>query len=163
MIGISVVTNYYECFEPSTKTFAGLMTLYSFVSSMNKDFQAKINILSFEDCELEPETFDFAITSPPYYNTEIYCDEETNSCNRYSDFDKWVDGFYLPLIEKTMTALKVGKVFILNIGSRVYPLNQILMDNFSGKYRITKEKNYLAGIAGLGKKGEGETFYVIKK
>ena len=41
---------------------------------------------------------------------EIYSDEETNSCNRYKDFDSWCSGFYIPMVEK---ACEVSKVFIL--------------------------------------------------
>lgn len=163
MIGISTVTNFYECFDPSTETFTGLLKLSEFIQKMNPSFVSSIHQLCFEDAPVEENYYDFALTSPPYYDTEIYSDEETNSCNRYPNFENWASDFYLPLISKTMRALKKGKCFILNIGSRVYPLNQVLMDNFSDKYEITKEKNHLAGISGLGKKGEGETFYVLKK
>ncbi len=163
MIGVSAVSNYYECYEPSTKTYEGLCKLLEFIKSAGNNFEANINCLPFEEAVLPANSFDFALTSPPYYDTEKYSDEETNSFNRYKSFNAWVEGFYLPLITKTMDALKPTKTFVCNIGSRRYPLSKILMDNFAGKYQIKKLGNYLSGNAGLGKEGEGEMFYAITK
>lgn len=162
MIGISTVTNFYECYDPSTKTYEGLIKLFHFIKQMSPDFVSFVHKAEYEDCDIKENYYDFALTSPLYFDTEIYSDEETNSCNKYPDFDAWVQGFYLPFISKTMRALKPGKSFVLNIGSRVYPLNEVLLDNFSSEYKITKDKNYLSLAKGMGRKGEGETFYVIK-
>ena len=162
MIGASVVCDNYTCFDPSTKTYNGLIKLYKWLKGFNNNFNANINKLPFEDSKLEKESFDFALTSPPYYNTEKYSDEETNSLNRYKTFDDWSNEFYIPLIKKTMRALKHNCTFVLNIGSRKYPLNQILLDNFSSIYEISKLGGAL-NRNGLNKKGEGETFYAIKK
>jgi len=63
-----------------------------------------------------------------------------------------------------MNAIKPGASFVLNIGSRKYPLNKLLFTNFENKYKIKKMKISMGGKAGaLGKKGEGETFYSITK
>lgn len=162
MLGASVVSDFYYCFEPSTKTFSGLKNLFSWIRKMNPSFTANIFMKPFEDAVIPKDCFDIALTSPPYYDTEKYTDEETNSLNRYKTFDSWCDGFYLPMIQKTLDSLKVGRYFILNIGSRKYPLNKILLSNFS-HYEIQRESNFLSGNAGLNKSGEGESFYRIKK
>lgn len=179
MIGVSVVANNYIGYEPATRTFNGLKNMAGFIRKMNPDFYAAIRHQPFEDstCRirnmnlfsdappdtLPANTFDFALTSPPYYDTEIYSDEPTNSLNRYPTFEKWCDGFYLPMIQKTMDALKPGKTFVLNIGSRKYPLNKIMIGCFGGRYNISRLSSKLSGTAGLGKDGEGETFYAIRK
>jgi hypothetical protein len=163
MIGVSTVCNSYTCFDPSQKTYFGLLELFNFITHINRDFVAKINNVPFEDAIIQDSFYDFAITSPPYYDTEIYSDEETNSLNRYKNFSSWVDGFYVPMIAKTMDSIKPGKTFILNIGSRKYPLNEILIGNFKNNYKIEKLGNFLSGSQGLGKSGEGEMFYAITK
>lgn len=164
MLGISTVCNYYQAYDPSTQTYAGLLKLCEFIKTMNSDFKANVFCECFEDAIVEENSFDFAITSPPYYDTEEYCDEETNSLNRYSNFQKWADWFYIPMIEKTLRALKNEKTFVLNIGSRKYPLNQILKDTAGKRCEIVKLDNFLSGnSSGLGKTGEGETFYAITK
>jgi DNA modification methylase len=162
MIGISTICNNYTCFEPSTRTSDGLINLAVFIKKFRPEFNASVNVLPFEDSHLTEE-YDFALTSPPYYDTEIYTDEKSNSLNRYDTFDKWVGGFFIPMISKTMDALKDGCSFVLNIGSRQYPLSDILTDNFSRKYSIVNKGNLLSGNAGLGKSGDGETFYEITK
>lgn len=69
------------------------------------------------------------------------------------------------MIEKTMNALKKDCSFVLNIGSRTYPLNDVLKSNFSKRYFIEKEKDMLQGKrSGLkNNENEGETFYRIVK
>lgn len=165
MLGTSVVTDCYECFEPSTETYIGLLRLSNWICRFSKDFRSVIHHLPFEDSSLEPESYDFALTSPPYYDTEDYSDEETNSKNRYGTFEEWCDGFYIPMIRKTMDALKSGSVFVLNIGSRIYPLNEVLMSAFGDTYDIHRHKDMLGGNGGGLKNSskEGEAFYVIRK
>jgi hypothetical protein len=163
MLGVSVKCNSYTCFEPSTKTYDGLNKLYAFIQAFNPEFKANINCLPFEESKLKNNSYDFAITSPPYFDTENYSDEKTNSPNRYKTFDKWLDGFYLPLIDKTMKALKPNCYFLLNIGSRKYPLSESLKTNFDKIYQIKQIKGKLNNAKGHGKTGEGETFYAIKK
>ena len=164
MIGVSVVCDNYTAFEPSSLTFAGLKKLEAYLQSFSVDFSADLHMVPFENARLVKESFDFALTSPPYYNTELYSDEISNSLNRYKDFDEWCSGFYIPMIKKTMRYLKDGSVFILNIGSRKYPLNDVLFDVFSDRFQIRKQTKFtLGGKGGLGKKGEGETFYEIRK
>lgn len=163
MIGVSIITDSYDCFEPSTQTYNGLLELAKFIQSMNPTFKPNINCLPFEESELKSNYYDCAITSPPYYDTEKYSDEPTNSLNKFSSFEEWVDGFYLPLISKTMESLKDNCFFVLNIGSRKYPLNEILLSRFSDKYEITKSGGLSGNSGGLGKTGEGEVFYYICK
>jgi len=164
MIGFSTVVDRYVGFEPSTETYAGLKKLRTFLHRMNPDFKANIQCLPFEDSMLPSNRFDLALTSPPYYDTEEYTDEETNSLNRYGTFEEWCAGFYEPLIERTMDALKPGGVFVLNIGSRNYPLNDVMRDVCARNgWQVSKLGDYLSGKAGLGKHGEGETFYEIHK
>jgi hypothetical protein len=164
MIGVSVVTNDYTCFEPETRTASGLTKLAGFLhdKGFNPNFKAEVVCLPFEDVDLKADYYDFAFTSPPYYDTEEYSTEETNSLNRYKTFEAWCKGFYIPLIEKTMAALKPERTFVLNIGDRRYPLSKILLENFSDKYHIEKIKGKLSGFSGL-RRGEGEQFYVITK
>jgi len=165
MIGASIVSDNYTCFEPATQTYEGLIELNKFIHSMNSTFHPNIYCSCFEDSNLQDNYYDFALTSPPYYDTEEYTDEKTNSLNRYNSFESWSENFYIPLIEKTMKSIKPNGSFVINIGSRKYPLNSILMSNFENKYEITKLKDKLKGKeAGIrDNENDGEAFYRIKK
>jgi len=161
MLGISSICDYYTCFEPSTKTYQGLKRLARWIQDIRPTFQATVHHLPFEEATLPKSTFDFAITSPPYYDTELYSDESTNSCNRYSTWDAWVDGFYLPMICKTMDALKPGKVFLLNIGTKRYRMDYPLK-RLATTYRI-KQVSRNPGLMGENEDRNSEVFYTIQK
>ncbi|MBP5710597.1 MAG: hypothetical protein J6W84_06430 [Bacteroidales bacterium] len=159
MIGAASIPNtYYEACEPNTKTYEGLLNLGAWLKQLQPTFDFCIHKIPYEEFTSERK-FDIALTSPPYYNTEHYSDEETNSLNRYKTFDSWVDGFYTPLILKTVDRLDDGGVFILNVGDRKYPLSDRLFEiSKSNDLYCSRIKDYLSG------NGEGkEKFYCVSK
>lgn len=76
----------------------------------------------FEDVKLEDGGFDFALTSPPYFDVETY--EGGEQSHQLADYPTWRDVFFAALIHKTFAALKKGGTFALQIGSQQYPLMQ---------------------------------------
>lgn len=153
MIGAASVGSFYHGFEPSIKTYKGLIELGKFLKSFKTGFDFFIENKPFEDAELSKK-YDLALTSPPYYDTELYSQEETNSYNRYHTFDEWCAGFYIPMIDKVM---KFTDKFILNIGCRRYDLKNPI------KYPMKEIRSKLSGSGGLGKSSDGkESFYLLK-
>ena len=51
--------------------------------------------------------YDLAITSPPYYNLEIYSDEDSQS-HQYGSYKKWYDLFLQPVVYGVLSKLKDG-------------------------------------------------------
>ena len=58
---------------------------------------------------------DFCFTSPPYFKKEIYSEEETQSCNRYSDYDAWIRNFLYPMMKLNYDVAKIGGIVAINI------------------------------------------------
>lgn len=85
----------YTGIEPCMKTYQGLQ-------QMCNDLSISTNVNLINDCaenvlpELEG-TFDLALTSPPYYNLEVYSDESTQSHN-YGSYTQWVQKFLKPVV-----------------------------------------------------------------
>ena len=163
MIGCASIPNttYVGC-EPCTKTYEGLVKLGNWLKSLQPTFEFYISNCPYEEWDLqhdEDKNFDIALTSPPYYNTEHYTDEPSNSMNKYDTYEKWVDGFYRPLITKTVSYLKPNGLFILNIGDRKYPLSDSMAQICESEgiaYKRTTD--YLSG------NGEAkEKFYCLSK
>ncbi|MDY7038339.1 MAG: hypothetical protein SV375_19540 [Thermodesulfobacteriota bacterium] len=155
MIGAASVGSFYHGFEPSTRTYCGLIQLGTFLKTFDNGFDFHIENIPFEDAELSKH-YDFALTSPPYYDTEIYSEEETNSCNRYKNYSEWESRFYLPMVNKV---LSYAKTFILNVGSRQYDLKTPIVSKFGAKEITSK----LSGKGGLGRKSSGkEGFFLIQ-
>ena len=65
--------------------------------------------------------YDLALTSPPYYNLEIYSDEDTQSYIRYQDIDSWNKNFLHETIGKIIPTLKSGGILAVNIADVYNP------------------------------------------
>lgn len=165
MIGCSVVCDNYTAYEPATRTAEGLTALAEFIRSINPSFNADVNCQPYEDSDEKPGYYDFALTSPPYYDTEQYSDEETNSCNRYPTFQEWAEKFFTPMIDKTIRQLKPGQPFIFNVGDRKYPLSKTLIEHCAKMdYTLRRVDNRLVNNPGFGREADaGEKFYEIRK
>ena len=73
----------------------------------------------FEDCNISKDygsDFDLVFTSPPYFNTEHYSDEETQSTIKYKQGEDWYTNFLLYSLKKAWECLAVGghMVIVLN-------------------------------------------------
>lgn len=83
----------------------------------------EVNLINspFEKVTLQNDFYDFALTSPPYFDREKYIGGEQSHSN-YSDYDIWKNEFYAVLIKKVYDALKKNSYFVLQVGSQVYNL-----------------------------------------
>ena len=71
------------------------------------------------------EYFDLYFTSPPYFDTERYSDDETQSYKRFPTYEKWIKGFYRSTIYNSCDVLKKDGIFILNIFEKVPNIREI--------------------------------------
>lgn len=87
----------YTAFEPCQDTYNGLINIKKF---LNLDQATIIHQPAEEGLLLlrDDELYDIGLTSPPYYNLEIYSNEESQSFSRYPTYEEWVVNFLEPLI-----------------------------------------------------------------
>jgi SAM-dependent methyltransferase len=111
----------YVGYDPSPDAHAGVELLRDDLGAYCPAKSAELHALCFEDAKLAPKHFDFALTSPPYFDTEKYTGDE-QSFRRYPAFEEWNQRFYRVLIERAAKALKPGGVFALQVGNQAYPL-----------------------------------------
>lgn len=103
----------YVGVDPSTDSINGLREM---ISEYGWKDNAKIIHGAFED--IDPgDGFDLAFSSPPYFNTEEYSDDDGQSYRRYSTRASWRNGFLRPTIQKCFDALKPGATFAINIAN----------------------------------------------
>ena len=107
-------TKHYIGTEPSTRTYEGLLQICEDFSYINK----KVDIYKqgSED-SVFGESLDLCFTSPPYFDTEKYSDEPTQSYIKYPTQDEWVDGFLRSTIENCYNGLKEGGYMLYNIAN----------------------------------------------
>ena len=149
--------------EPSSKTFEGL-------KKIKKDFfylekSVELHKLGSEVFEPDKESLDLCFTSPPYFDTEKYSDEPTQSYKKYPTEDKWVNGFLQKTIENCYNGLKSNKYMLINIANT--PKYKFIEEE---TIRISKELGFkqeqtieltLSSIMGAGYKYE--PIFVFKK
>jgi SAM-dependent methyltransferase len=106
-------TKLYVGCEPNSETFKYLGDV---VSDFNELKTVQIHRLPFEDFETEHK-FDLVFSSPPYFNTEKYSKESTQSYMRYPTKEEWKNGFLKPLIRKSYEFMKPDGYFCINIAN----------------------------------------------
>ena len=101
--------------EPSSNTFEGLQKIKKDFYYLTKSVE--LHKLGSEVFEPKRESLDLCFTSPPYFDTEKYSDEETQSYKKYPNKDKWVNGFLQKTIENCYNGLKGNKYMLINIAN----------------------------------------------
>ena len=105
----------YVCCEPSTKSAEGLNRIKEVFSYVGKDVE--IHCECAEDYKPQEGAFDMAFTSPPYFDCEHYSNERTQSYIKFSQYDKWLEGFLRPMIQNCHYALKDSGYLLLNVAN----------------------------------------------
>lgn len=102
--------------DPNTETFMAVNKLLNDVERVTGNFgRANLRCVGSEVFVPEPESLDFAFSSPPYFDLEIYSDEPTQSVSKFPEFDGWVEGFVRPTIQNCYTGLKPGAYLVINV------------------------------------------------
>lgn len=112
LLGADRVGVKYIGTDPASKTVEGL-------NSMIRDYAIDADIFQIgsEDFVPDKDSLDFCFTSPPYFDTEKYSDEETQSYIGYNTHDKWINGFLKKTFENCYHGLKSGKYMAINIAN----------------------------------------------
>jgi len=100
MIGTTCLGDdyHYTGCEPSNKTYEGLRNM---IKDLNIESQVDIYHSPVEDIldKLKDKRFDMCLTSPPYFDLEVYSHEDTQSINNYKTYDEWISKFIKPIID----------------------------------------------------------------
>lgn len=126
----------YTGVDPSPEAHAGVSRIKDAYLPYCHDTTEEVNLIEecFENCTFKEESFDFALTSPPYFDVEQYHGEK-QAHSQYPQYELWREKFYKPLIYNTFKYLKRGGVFALQVGGQSYPL-------IADGIRIAKEAGF---------------------
>jgi len=106
---------HYIGTEPSSKTYDGLLKIKEDFGYLGK--KVEIYKLGSEVFQPDKESLDLCFTSPPYFDTEKYSDEETQSYVKFPTKEEWVNGFLRKTIENCYNGLKSNKYMLINIAN----------------------------------------------
>lgn len=115
MLGtISTGWEYVAC-EPNPETFKNTHIL---LGDLPRDLSDKPKV-TLHNIPAEEFSYDLKVdvvlTSPPYFNLEVYTDDGEQSYNKHNTYEAWCNDWFLPLIEKSVGMLKLGGVSAWNV------------------------------------------------
>ena len=116
----SNATHYIGC-DPNPNTFARYKKMIEFFDKLTGGKKTvQIYRCGAENLPWkEIENVDCAFTSPPYFSTERYNEggehEKDQSWAKYDTYEKWRDGFYLLVAQKSFESLSDNGVLLVNI------------------------------------------------
>lgn len=156
----------YTGVDPNPNVHKGYKKIIEFAKKYNL-LHSNINLLQcgFEDCDLGNKMFDFVLTSPPYFDLEIY--EEYNkkqSTNKFKSLEKWFYGFLMTSLKKASDHLVDGGYLIINIqdDSKHYFVNRMI-EEFIRHPGIEFYEILLTGKFNSNEGDFGRPFFVFKK
>jgi predicted RNA methylase len=100
MVGTTCLgSSHYTGCEPCTTTFQGLEKIKNELNLESQVYLINKPVEEVLDNELSNMVFDCCLTSPPYYNLEIYSDEDTQSFKKFPTYESWLENFIDPIIK----------------------------------------------------------------
>ena len=120
--------------DPSTKTYEGLKKIKEWLC-LGENYKQYNE--PFEKLNLEENYFDFVFTSPPYFDTEHYAEEDTQSYINKNSYQEWKSDFLIPMMDNIVFAMKKGGKCLLNVGNKKYKISDDIKDYLNNKYKIT--------------------------
>lgn len=120
---ISAGADKYIAFEPNTETYHGLLRMVKFLGIEDKVELHKDSALNMDDYPIKD--VDIILTSPPYFDLEVYSHEESQSIAGCNSYQMWVDNFLEPLVLGAQSKLtssgwscwnvhNVGKMYMID-------------------------------------------------
>jgi 16S rRNA G966 N2-methylase RsmD len=117
---------YYVGFEPNTDTYANIIRLTNHLKIPNckiiHDGAENISKYGLQ------KDFDCILTSPPYFDVEVYSDEKTQSIVDKT-YGEWIDNWLKPVIVNSTSLLKPKGISCWNVAdSSKYKLVSVITD-----------------------------------
>lgn len=105
--------------DPAKQTNLSLKEVYKHIKSNNSLLNTDIELFNepAETFALKDNSIDLILTSPPYFNTEKYSVEDTQSYIRYNSKSKWLNEFLKPMLLNCFNCLKLEGKLLLNIAN----------------------------------------------
>lgn len=105
--------------DPNKKLHKGYQKMIS--SFVPKDSHKKYNMICAcaEDIIYDSTQYDLIVTSPPYFDLEIYCDDTTQSIQRYPNFEDWYQKFLLAATRNACNRLKFDGYLVMSINDKL--------------------------------------------
>lgn len=104
----------YVGIDPNTKLHPAYQGIAEWVGTKATHFICS----PAEDVDYSTLSYDFVFTSPPYFDTERYSEEDTQSWKRYPTLDSWLKEFLFVVLSRAYEGLSAGGRIAVNIADK---------------------------------------------
>lgn len=102
--------------DPCVETMYHLHELGDYIEMVTgRDDSYELHCCGSEDFRGPAESIDFAFSSPPYFDLEVYSTDETQCFNKFPELDQWLEGYVRATIKNIKYMLRRGCVYAVNI------------------------------------------------
>lgn len=102
--------------DPNTETMYHLHELGNYIEQVtDREDSFELHCCGSEEFRGKPNSIDFAFSSPPYFDLEVYSDEETQCFNKFPVLEDWLEGYVRETIKNIKYMLKPGRKYAVNI------------------------------------------------
>jgi hypothetical protein len=102
----------YIGIDPNTKLHEPYRKI---VEDNNRDKETKFICSPAERVDYSNLDYDFVFTSPPYFNLEVYTNEDTQSAKKETKIDDWLNDFLFETVNRVYEGLVDGGRIAINI------------------------------------------------
>lgn len=169
LLGCIANGSEYVGFDPNTETYKHLTELVEFLGVSSRVRLICDDALRMDEYDIG--MFDAVITSPPYFDLEVYCKEETQSISKSSNYKEWNEKFLSPLIQKCVSHLNTGgkscwnvaKVGTNDMWDSVHTTHKNLGFNIVEKYEVCSSVRQVHLAKSKNKKSVDKTIVYSKE
>lgn len=102
--------------DPNTETMYHLHQLGDYIEQVTgREDSFELHCCGSEEFRGPAESVDFAFSSPPYFDLEVYSDEPTQCYNKFPKLEEWLEGYVRQTIKNIGYMLKKGACYAVNI------------------------------------------------
>lgn len=102
--------------DPNVETMYHLHQLGELIeSTTGRENSYELHCCGSEEFRGKPNSIDFAFSSPPYFDLEVYSDDPTQCYNKFPELNQWLEGYVRATIKNIFYMLKPGSCYAVNI------------------------------------------------
>lgn len=154
--------DYIAC-EPNSKTYQGLLNILELIDTK---CEVSIHNIPAENFKFsEQEKVDVVITSPPYFNLEVYNQEANQSYNKFRKYEDWRDQWLEPLIVNCLSILKEDGISawnVMNMKNRDF-VGDVLKIHENNGWKVVNTVGFNSPLANIRKLKNKDVTYIFEK
>lgn len=167
MLGTLAAGWRYRACEPNPETHANLSEMINWLKNMHP---APLDVEIYQQ---PAETFDIGdigpvdvvLTSPPYFNLEVYSQDSAQSYNQHKTYDQWRDRWFVPLVERCLDHLRPTGISAWNVMNfKRHDLVQDLIDAHHRKgWHLVDTLGFQSPLNNIRKLKNKDVTYIFQK